>query len=1166
MEFVPKDIGDAVRSEREVWTSLEEALSGVEGIAYHRFPIYQTGGFFGYEADIVLFVRRAGVFVIECKGLRVHNLSRIEGHRWHMSDWVRDVETPVQQVRDQMFALRDWITETGELSSPLRFHHSVALPFVRRVEWEGKSLHHSSVNDAVKLADDLTPASLREWIDRICIPHPQSLSDTQWRTMTERLGHTPPASSSPTAPQFYVYEDQVPEADTIQRFIPDEKPHTYVTATTSIERRRFQEGFGGSHQIEENEEGEPEPHFTFPKMMRYIMGAELFTRSEERVLLWRAAENIAQRDEDLARQLRHDVFAWRAAIAGMEEQGYDLSTEVPDKVKDSIVHPNVLETLQALQAEYRKLQQQEGATKSVFEVKARQFLSNPGFDLTEYVVMEGFSRFTPLQELFIERCREQGHHILLLFPYRKSQARAFRAIKSAMKPYVEEENGATNQSWIQTNEFDRSHTALYHAQTNLFTESPIELPDTEQDESIEIRAYEHVNQEAADVVEKAIHFVREEGMVPGDVAIVAPHASEYASLLLEEAERRGEEKLFHVPPRKLLLTQPGRFTLTLYKVWDDEEGRLDMRPDQFMTLMASGWLRASLQKTTRAFEMVNAQVFDRCRTRDDWDMSLDRLEALCQSLDSTSRLPAAGIQPRTVSRWRRAVDQVEGICRALFDGQKYTIGQHIERLRDQLTEISERATRESELEIIRAIKEELKELEEADSIDVEAAEFGEILNSLIRQREDEEELDEDPRRISVRGPSGIDRATKKVVFMVGMHDEAMPGAPSDEWPLYRFDRDDHYDQQRYLFLAGVRAATERLHVSYPKVQEARKFQPSPFVRHIDALFEGDLDTRVSVDRRLEEPEPTARDLGPARRDDDDPYSLDELAHYKLCPHRYEMERLSEDARRYEPMWQVRFLAQGYWIEKVLDKAQDWNEPVDGDEVADRLVGLMGVVRDEVTNNFPGLRPLDWRTVEHHVQKVFRTKSWAKGDLSIVRGRDVPDVRTLHEVVEGDRSIDISVNIPHVYRVGKQYGTRHYVNHKSLLEDNQNAEWLIPGPKPDDRDRDDQAEVWDTVRRESEIDIYHRPQDGVSIFDTKYDAFQWWTWAKDTVLYYETSKGSGTSFEERARGNYHQLFGDVEQRGHIAKVIEDLESGRFPKNPGDHCGFCPLKGECLGVNP
>lgn len=1160
MKFVSENLPDGNRGEQAVWERLQEAFSGEEGVAYHRFPIYPRGESYGHEADVVLVLRSGDIFVIECKGCHIGQVNRIEGHRWHMQNWGRDTETPLRQARDQMFDLKNWFEARPGLEGALRFHHAVALPFVQRAEWEACGFDRAPGNEGVRVAEDLSPQALRAWVREVRASRSRAISERRWERVIDHIGHGPDTDSTPTTPLLYYYEGQMPSATVVRDLMDAEQPEfTYVTATAAVEARRANEGFVPSHQRGEDADGVPQPQLTFPKMMRHVMGAKLFTRVDERVLLWKAAQDVAATDESKRRRLKHDVFAWRDAIAWLEERGYDLRDgETPEDVAQHVVHPEVRDLLGELQHAYRKRQRQKNSRKAVFEVAARRFLEDGGFRPTDYVVLEGFSRFTPLQRLFIRQCRNLGARVIMLFPFRRRQRRAFQAVCSTFEPY--RSSGDDNLKKLLTPLPSEGGTDLAHLQAHLFAgEEASVLPESERDRSATVTPHEHVNSEVAGTVSKIIQHVDAHERSPGEMVVVTCDPAAYVPLLLEEAERRGRARLFHIRPRKLLLTPVGRFALTLYRVWDEGTGRLDMTPDQFESLIASGWLTGPVQETSRAFEMVRAQVFGRCRTLDEWKDALRQLKELVRAEErpAASRLPAAGIDMPTLEGWEWAVETVAAICRNLFEGRaEYTVGQHIQRLLDELTQISERKRFENERRVIERIRDELIDLRDSESVEMETAEFGDVLNSLVREREPSgsEELDDDPTRISVTGPFGVDRAEKAVVFMIGMDGARMPGPPSSAWPMYTFEREKHYDQQRYLFLAGIRAAQQRLHLSYAKVAGARKKQPSAFFEEAARLLSIDFDPTVRVEAGNGEADaPAPRALGPIERTGG--YTLDELAHFGLCPHRYKMERLDDDARRYEPMWQVRFLAQGHWVGHALRWAEAQAErPGDADAAKAYLLRAMEAVEQRVKRDLPGLRPLDWRAVRHKTAEKLRDivhkdfpHEFQHGDAVVSDEHDF----TI-DVVDGDRHYRVEVTVPHAMQRGKYA--------YPILEEETSQEWLLPADEPA---REPQDRRWATVGK-SDNEIHRRDVEGVEVFSSKYDALQWWAWAKRTAFHrFTAEQDNPPPVYER---DFEQLAGSEETPGHIAQLVAEIEKGRYPKHPGDHCNFCPLKGECLGLDP
>ena len=74
-----------------------------------------------------------------------------------------------------------------------------------------------------------------------------------------------------------------------------------------------------------------------------------------------------------------------------------------------------------------------------------------------------------------------------------------------------------------------------------------------------------------------------------------------------------------IEPRLLLLTPLGRFALALYEL--NRPGKLEITPDRFETMIASGWLGAAVQQTLHNLVAVRPQVFDHCETAADWTVN-----------------------------------------------------------------------------------------------------------------------------------------------------------------------------------------------------------------------------------------------------------------------------------------------------------------------------------------------------------------------------------------------------------------------------------------------------------------------------------------------------------------------------------------------------------------
>lgn len=77
MEFIPSEPFDSNVAQRRIWSVLRQALANDEGVCYYRYPIF-SGDRSRREPDILLLHREWGLYVIECKGFEIENVSRID--------------------------------------------------------------------------------------------------------------------------------------------------------------------------------------------------------------------------------------------------------------------------------------------------------------------------------------------------------------------------------------------------------------------------------------------------------------------------------------------------------------------------------------------------------------------------------------------------------------------------------------------------------------------------------------------------------------------------------------------------------------------------------------------------------------------------------------------------------------------------------------------------------------------------------------------------------------------------------------------------------------------------------------------------------------------------------------------------------------------------------
>ncbi len=926
---------------------------------------------------------------------------------------------------------------------------------------------------------------------------------------------------------LFRYSGDPPDSDTLLSSLGVQGDYTYIVATLAMESARIKSKvIAPPHQRDED----GHYHLVFHKALRHWLRerrAPLLTRAEERVALARAAAEVAVADEALALQLRHDVFAWRDALAELAERGVDLALGLPEDMEMLLVNPGVGDLLSRLQEAYR--QQQLAAGRQPFEDAAYAYLDTD-YAPAPHIVLEGFTFLTPLQRRLIEVSDRPGVQIYLLHPYRESQRYGFQIMDGTYAPWlVGGRAPRTLASVLSTPEGD-----LRSLQKALFGE---DRPAAAGDGSVTTAAHGHRHQEVADCVRRLRSLI-DHGVSPDDIAIVTRNAGNIEALLREEAELQGLPVSLSVPPRLLLLTPLGRFVLTLYEVWGSGALRLDA--GQLETILASGWLGGDVQATADIFSAVRAQFFARCHAEADWKRSLDQLAEACVTLPPGSRLSAALVTGRVIGKWRDAIARVRELCQRLFAGGPRSIGGHVQRLLDELTMLAPEQMRESEREVLERIREALTQVSTATSLAMSATEFGEVLNSLISEydrAEGEEDGATEPQgRVWVTTPEGIDGRTRQYVFYLGIDSKRSPRAYAEVWPFYRIAIDEHQRKERYLFLAVVRAARHHLHLSYARADEDEVLRPSPYLEEVAELL--GLDLHLSTLAEPERPEDNDIPAAPPLRARRSAYGLAEIAHAGLCPYRYKMERLSPAAAVYRDPFQLRFLAEGHWLDRILTDIRERSESAVGfDGVYAMLHRAMEATSEQVRGMFPGLRELDWHTARKAVDEVLRF--WAqtlteRGSfaISVVQ----PSQITINVNIR-DRMVEVDTGLRHAILKGQF--ERPFVN-DLLLE-----EWLLPGARPED-----------------DAEATTQLADGTQVFASLYHAVSWWRQAIRTAYDFQrlSTQVKKPAHFEGVRQDYSKL--QIEMQSRIAAI----EASKYPKHPGDHCRYCPVRLDCLGLEP
>jgi hypothetical protein len=228
---------------------------------------------------------------------------------------------------------------------------------------------------------------------------------------------------------------------------------------------------------------------------------------------------------------------------------------------------------------------------------------------------------------------------------------------------------------------------------------------------------------------------------------------------------------------------------------------------------------------------------------------------------------------------------------------------------------------------------------------------------------------------------------------------------------------------------------------------------------------------------------------------------------------------------------MKFLAGAVWLQLTVNHLRHTRavSAAGADNRFALLASALQAVRDNVRSYFPALRDTDWATIEAYARRELRYLSEHKGHLplQVVPGGDGRFVLT-----EGDRVTAIRAPVSEALKNGR-YNAPFLA---ALLR----AEWLIPG----------RPHAGPPMTQAGEV----------IVFGELYDAVQWWTKAVKAAYYSEATRGQDTDFARRSAETYEAT------RQEVGDWVRRLEAGRYPKHPGKHCQYCPVRGECLGLDP
>ncbi|WP_144551338.1 exodeoxyribonuclease V subunit gamma [Peribacillus simplex] len=946
---------------------------------------------------------------------------------------------------------------------------------------------------------------------------------------------------------LFQYQNRRPNNDLVNQELglcPTKSNYMFLTATKKLAHERIK--LIPEHQaFPRNNPEKPKALFgdVLKGLVKDHFPGRVAAKHEEQTLLNRVIENVAASNPKLRNILEKDRGSLLKTLKDLAEKNINLTNRLPPGLQDTLLEPVLEQLLPEIQKGfYHELL---GKGKCLYEKLAGDYIDHfcvphifQQFGRDFIIVMEGFTFLTDLQKRLIDVCIKNDLRIYFLIPNDPSQGNAFEVIEDTYN-FVP----SGSRKWIVTDAISEQ-TDLQHLHGQLFSKNA--LPYSSEGVNVLVQKYPNRDQELIAILQQ-IQELLDEGYQPSQIAIVMRRKREFLYRLGDLMQmhpiyytksQNGQEvrrpvKL-PISPRMLLLTPVGRFILTLYEIWEND--KLSVEADQFEIILGSGWLGAKAQDLTPKFRSVKHQFFTQCKEKDDWLPVLDSLLPLCRIRKEDSRLPMGILDQRMIRTWKEIICLLEEVCEKLFSAGEGSIGHHIRRLQDQLKDILPGDLRKSEKLILEKVMEVFQELEQEHTIELSTEEFSRTLHALVSDDNiDEDEMEDSPKEgdLSIFSPESIDGIHKRAVLYIGVDNQHVPVMYTESWPFFEDKRNEHLKKERYMFLTVIRAAQEKLVLSYAVQDADRTYQPSVYIGRVlstsnIALQNFEITDSLDLSNAPEVTE--IPDVIPATRTN---YELHELAHYGLCPARYRMEILHPEARMYRMDWQLPFAVQGEWLHQIFNKlVQEVDYIPFGDplQIKDYFIKTLNAVEPVVHQQFPALTPITWHGIKSKVEYQLIYHHWA------IRGPHLQGIRDAEFEVfavvnEEEETIDIEYEVPFYWE------TRRF--DVPIVDTILHSEWLLPS---------------DPTKTDGELVLI----DGVRVFSSLRHGVNWWR----SVIYGHYYDKNNMTPNNNDMENALAVFNNSSEL--ILEWIEGVENNKFPKNQGTHCNKCPVRMECLGI--
>ncbi|QOT08456.1 UvrD-helicase domain-containing protein [Paenibacillus sp. JNUCC32] len=156
--FIPTTLKDTpgLDAELSVWNAITYAFDQQTTLAIHQFPMFFSNGTGRQEIDILIINELLGVCVIEVKGLKIDQITSIQGHHWSYTNFYEAQGNPYKQAENQMLMLCNHLEKNPLLYRRLSKRIFVALPYISENQWQERGFHRQINTPLPLFKEDLT--------------------------------------------------------------------------------------------------------------------------------------------------------------------------------------------------------------------------------------------------------------------------------------------------------------------------------------------------------------------------------------------------------------------------------------------------------------------------------------------------------------------------------------------------------------------------------------------------------------------------------------------------------------------------------------------------------------------------------------------------------------------------------------------------------------------------------------------------------------------------------------------------------------------------------------------------------------------------------------------------------------------------------------------------